>query len=164
MTQQMHSRIFRTAAVLLCSGGLMVSAAMAQQDAPPPPPDGQMQGPPPGGHEGRFGPERRLEMMKKHLNLSDDQTAQAKSILDGQRVKMEAVRSNTSLSEQDRRSQMKVIHEDEDVKIHAILTPDQKTKYDEMEAKQREHMQERRGASAGAAPADAPAPPASPQQ
>jgi protein CpxP len=164
MTKQMHSRIFRTAAVLLCSGGLMVSAAMAQQDAPPPPPDGQMQGPPPGGHEGRIGPERRLEMMRKHLNLSDDQTAQAKSILDGQRAKMEALRSNTTLSEQDRRSQMKLIHEDEDVKIHAILTPDQKTKFDEMEAKQKEHMQGRRGGPDGPPPADAPPPPASPQQ
>jgi protein CpxP len=161
MNRQMHSRIFRTAAVLLCSSGLIVSAAMAQQDAPPPPPDGQMQGPPPGGHEGRMGPERRLEMLKKQLNLSDDQSAQAKSIFEGQRAKMEAVRSNTSLSDQDRRSQMRVIREDGDVKLHAILTPDQKTKLDEMEAREKEHM--RRGGPDGPPPADAP-PPANPQQ
>ena len=157
MNMQMHSRIFRTAAVLLCSGGLMVSAAMAQQDAPPPPPDGQTQGPPPGGHDGRFGPGHRLDMLAKQLNLSDDQKAQAKTIFQGERAKVEALHSNTSLSEQDRRAQMRVIHEDEDVKIHAILTPDQKTKYDEMQA----HM--RHGGPGGPPPADAP-PAASPQQ
>jgi periplasmic protein CpxP/Spy len=154
MTKQMHSRIFRTAAMLLCSGGLMASAAMAQQDAPPPP-DGQTQGPPPGGHDGRFGPERRLDMLTKHLNLSDDQKAQAKTILDAQRAKVEAVRSNTSLSEQDRRAQFRAIHQDEDVKFKAILTSDQKAKYDEMEARERDHM--RPGGPGGP-------PPANPQQ
>ncbi len=150
--------MFRAAAVLLCTGGLMVGAAMAQQDAPPPP-DGAMQGPPPGG-PGRGGPERRVEMLKRHLNLSDDQTAQIKSIFEGQRAKMEALHSNTSLSEQDRRAQMKAIHEDGEVKIHAVLTPDQKTKYDAMEAHQ---WDRRRGGPDGPPPADAP-PPASPQQ
>ncbi len=157
--------MYRTAAVLLCAGGLMVSAAMAQQDTPPPP-DGAMQGPPPGGH-GRGGPEHRLEMMKHHLNLTDDQTAQLKTVLEGERAKMEALRSNTSLTPQDRRAQMMAIHQDGDSKIHAFLTPDQKTKFDEMEARQREHMQEgRRGGPDGPPPpADAPAPPApAPQQ
>jgi Spy/CpxP family protein refolding chaperone len=162
MKMSMENKMFRAAAVLLCSGGLMVSAAMAQQDAPPPPPDGQMQGPPPGGHE-RGGPERRLEMMKKHLNLTDDQTAQLKAVLESERGKMEALRSNTSLAPQDRRAQMMAIHEDGTAKIHAFLNPDQKTKFDEMEARQRERMQEhRRGGPDGPPPADAPAP--APQQ
>lgn len=158
--------MYRTAAVLLCAGGLMVSAAMAQQDAPPPPPDGQMQGPPPGG-PGRGGPEHRLDMLQKRLGLTDDQKAQIKSIYEGQRAKREALEANTSLSERDRRMQMRAIHEDGEVKVHAILTPDQKTKYDAMEARQRERMGEgRRGGPDGPPPpADAPAPPApAPQQ
>ena len=164
MKKQMDLKMFRAAAVLLCAGGLMVSAAMAQQqDAAPPPPDGQMQGPPPGGHERRgMNPEHRMAMLQKRLGLSDDQTAQMKSIYEGQRAKAEAVRSNTALAPQDRRAQMTAIHEDGEAKIHAILTPDQKTKYDEMEARMRERGQERRrGGPDGAPPApDAPAPPA----
>jgi Spy/CpxP family protein refolding chaperone len=160
MNKQMDSKILRAAAVLLCAGGLMASSAMAQQpqDAPPPPPDGQMQGPPPGGHEGR-NPERRLEMLQKHLNLSDDQAAQVKSVWEGERAKAEALRANTSLAPQDRRAQIMAVHEDGEAKIHAILTPDQKTKYDELEARMREH---RHGRPEGPPPADGSAPPPAP--
>ncbi len=162
MTKQMDRKMFRAAAVLLCAGGLMLSSAVAQQqDAPPPPQDGQMQGPPPGGHEGRGGPERRLEMLQKHLNLTDDQTAQMKTILEGEKAKAEAIRANTSLEPRDRRAQMMAVHEDSEAKIHAILTPDQKTKFDEMEARMREH---RRGRPEGPPPADGAVPPPAPQQ
>jgi periplasmic protein CpxP/Spy len=160
MKNIMEKRVFRAAAVLLCTGGLMVGAAMAQQDAPPPP-DGAMQGPPAGG-PGRGGPERRLDMLQKHLGLSGDQTAQVKTILDGERSKTEALRSNTSLTEQDRRAQFMAIHKDEDAKINAVLTADQKTKFDAMES---HGWDRRRGGPGGPPPADAPQPPAaSPQQ
>jgi periplasmic protein CpxP/Spy len=155
--------MFRAAAVLLCAGGLMVSAAVAQQDAPPPPPDGQMQGPPPGGRDFRGGPEHRLTILQKRLNLTTDQTAQLKSILDGQMAKTEALRSNKELAPQDRRTQMMAIHEDSDTKIHAILTPEQKTKYDEIEARQHDWEQgHRRGGPEGAPPSDGAAPPTPP--
>jgi len=160
MKNLMKDRMFRAAAVLLCAGGLMTGAAMAQQDAPPPP-DGAMQGPPPGG-PGRGGPEHRLDMLQKRLGLTDDQKAQVKSIFEGQRAKMEAVHSNASLSEQDRRAQMRAIHEDGEVKIHSVLTPDQKTKYDAMQAHEWDH---RRSGPGGPPPADAPQQPApSPQR
>ena len=137
MNKQMDSTMFRAAAVLLCAGGLMVSSAMAQQpqDGPPPPPDGQMQGPPPGGHEGRGGRDRHLEMMQKNLNLTDDQTAQIKSIYKAQWTKAEAVRSNSSLAPQDRHAQMMAIHEDAEAKVQAVLAPEQKAKFDAMEAR-----------------------------
>jgi Spy/CpxP family protein refolding chaperone len=158
MNKQMDSKMFRAAAILLCAGGLMVSAAMAQQPQDAPPPDGAMQGPPPGGGW-HGGPEHRVEMLQKHLNLTSDQTAQLKSILDGERAKAEAVRSNTALAPQDRRAQMMAIHEDGEAKVHAILTPEQKTKYDEMEARMRDRHR-------GGPPSDgsAPPPPPAPQQ
>lgn len=164
--RSMDRNMFRAAAVLLCAGGLMMSTAVAQQqDAPPPSPDGTMQGPPQGGHERGGNPERRLEMLQKHLNLTDDQTAQMKAIFEGQRAKMEAVHSNTALAPQDRHAQMMAIREDGEAKIHAILTPEQKTKFDVMQARMREREQEhRRGGAQGAPPQDgsapAPAPPA----
>jgi Spy/CpxP family protein refolding chaperone len=160
MKSSMETRMLRAAAVLLCGAGLAMSSAMAQQSAPPPPPDGQMQGPPPGGQWGR-GPnaERRVEMLQKRLNLSADQTAQVKAIFEGERGKMEALRANTSLAPQDRRSQMMAIHQDGEAKIQAVLTPDQKTKYEEMQAKERERMQERRQGGGGDGSAPPPPPP-----
>jgi protein CpxP len=168
--QQMHQGIFRAAAVVLCAGGLMVSSAMAQQqDGPPPPQDGQQQGPPamgPGGRGGRgMNPERRMEMLQKHLGLSNDQATQVRAIFDAERGRMEAVRANTSLAPQDRRAQMMDIHQDSDAKVHAILTADQRTKYDEMQARQRERMQEHRGGGSEGQPAGSePPPPPAPQR
>jgi len=121
-----------------------------------------MQGPPPGGHGGPGGrggmnPERRLEMMQKQLSLTADQTAQIKGIFDEGKGKMEELHANTALSEDDKRSKMMEMHKQENEKIKAVLTPDQKTKYEAMEAKQRERMQEHRQGG------DGPPPPPPPQ-
>lgn len=150
-------------AVLVC--GLSVAAAgaaVAQDQAPPPPPQGQM-GPPPGGGgpRGMMDPGRRAEMLKEHLSLSDDQTSQVKSIFEDSRTKMEALRSNSSLSQDDRRSQMMSIHQAEHDKIEALLTPDQKTKYEAMEAQMRGRM--RGGPPAGDMAPPPPPPPPPPQ-
>jgi protein CpxP len=162
-----HSRIKnlvgRSTAVLLCSAGLVLAAAHAQDTttAPPPPPSGQ-QGPPPGGGRGgMMNPERRVEMLQKQLKLSDDQTAQVRTIFTDERSKTEALRANTSLSRQDMRAQMMAINQDRETKMHALLTPDQATKYDEMQAKERERMQERReNGGGGGNPPPPPPPPA----
>jgi Spy/CpxP family protein refolding chaperone len=150
-------KMFRAAAVLLCGAGLVVSAAAAQQDVPPPPPDGQQQGPPPGGHQG-WDPERRVEMLQQRLDLTADQTAQIRVIFADSRAKMEALRANESLSPQDRHAQAEALHQDQEAKVRGVLTPDQKLKYDEMQARQRER---RRGGQGGAVP---PPPPPVPQQ
>lgn len=109
----------------------------AQSDVPPPPPDG---GPGRGG-PGRGNPERRLAMLQQHLNLTPDQTTQVKALLETERGKMEALRSGGASAGGDRRTQMMAIHQDTTTKMHAILTPEQATKYDAMEARMREHRQ-----------------------
>jgi Spy/CpxP family protein refolding chaperone len=83
-----------------------------------------------------------MEEMVKQLNLTPDQTTQFKAIMLDQRTKMEALRSDTSDSKRDRRKQMMSIHEEEVAKIHAILTPEQKTKYDAMQAQMRDQMRD----------------------
>ena len=151
-------------AVLAC--GLSVAAAgvaFAQDQAPPPPPQGQMGPPPGGGPRGGMDPGRRAERMKHDLSLTDDQTSQVKTILEDSRSKMEAVRSNSSLAQDDRRSQMMSIRKAENEKIEALLTPDQKTKYAAMEQQMRDRMRNGppEGAPGGAPP---PAPPSGPPQ
>ncbi len=114
-------------------------------DAPPPPPDG--------GGPRRGGPERRLEMLQQQLNLTSDQMTQAHAIFAAERTRMEALRSNSALAPEDRRTQMMAIHQDGDAKLRAILTPDQVTKYDAMQARMREHRRD------GDAPPPPPPPP-----
>lgn len=104
-------------------------------------------------------PGKRADMLKQNLGLSDDQTSQVKSIFQDSQTKMEGVRSNSSLSQDDRRSQMMSIRKAESDKVQALLTPDQKTKYAAMQAQMRDRM---RGGSPGGAPAGDAAPPPPP--
>jgi len=148
-------------AVLVCGLGVAaVGAAFAQDQTPPPPPQGQM-GAPPGGGRGRMmDPGNRADMLKKNLNLTDDQTSQVKSIFEDSRTKMEAVRSNSSLSQDDRRSQMMTIRKTENDKVNAVLTPDQKTKYAAMQEQMRDRM---RGGPPNGGASEPPPPPPPPQ-
>ena len=158
------SRMFRTAVVVLCSAGLGLGAAVAQQEtAPPPPPDQQQQGPPPNGQmQGarHMDPERRVEQMQRRLDLNDSQTAQVRHIFADSHAQMETIRSNASLAPEDRRAQMMSLHQGEQAKIRAVLTPDQQAKFDAMQAK----MRERRAEEGGQGAPVPPPPPGSPQQ
>ncbi len=127
------------ALIAICSGALCALPVMAQdQDAAP------------ARHGGRMGGEGRG---LKQLNLSSDQESQVKAINEDSRKQMEALRSDTSLSQADRRSKMMEIHKTSQDKIGGVLTDEQKTKYDAMQAQMREKMKERRGGGTdGAAP------------
>jgi Spy/CpxP family protein refolding chaperone len=122
-----------------------------------------MQGPPTGGRGGMMDPGRRADMLKQNLNLTDDQTSQVKTIFEDSRTKMEALRSNSSLSQDDRRSQMMSFRKAENDKIDALLTPDQKTKYAALQQQMRDRM---RGGGPGGGPGGpppSPPPPPAPQ-
>ena len=56
---------------------------------------------------------------------------------------MMTVRNDTSLSQDDKRAKMMDIRKISSDKIRAILTDDQKTKYDALQAEMRERMKER---------------------
>jgi len=134
-------KMFRSA-VLVCGLGVAAAGiAVAQDQAPPPPPPGQAGPPPGGGPRGRMmDPGARADMLKQNLGLSDDQTSQVKTIFQDSQTKMEALRSNSSLSQDDRRSQMMDIRKAENDKINALLTADQKTKYAALQEQMRGRM------------------------
>jgi protein CpxP len=93
---------------------------------------------------------RQLEMMTKQLNLTTDQQTQIKAIQDDSRKQMMALRDDSSLSQGDRQSKMMDIRKASQDKIRGVLTDEQKPKFDEMQAKMRERMQERQ--QGGASP------------
>ena len=133
----------RMAMIALCSGALCALPMMAQQDTAPAAPQ---QG------EGMHGPRRgdMTAMLTKQLNLTADQQTQVKAIDDDTRSQMMAIRNDTSMSKADKRSKMMDLHKSSNDKIRAVLTDDQKTKFDAMQAKMQERMKEHKQAGEAA--------------
>jgi periplasmic protein CpxP/Spy len=131
--------VLRASLLALCMTALSAAPVMAQDPATPP--AQQDQGGPGGGMRGG----RQVEMLTKNLNLTPDQVTQVKAIDDDQMKQMTAVRNDSSLQQADRRQKMMDIRKAGQDKIRAILTDEQKTKYDDMLAK----MQARRGQGGG---------------
>jgi Spy/CpxP family protein refolding chaperone len=95
-------------------------------------------------------------MLTKKLDLTPDQVTQVKAINADSMTQARAVRSDTSLSQADMRAKMMDIRKASEDKIRAILTDDQKTKYDAMQAEMKAKMQERRQQGGGDTPPPAP--------
>jgi Spy/CpxP family protein refolding chaperone len=145
----------------LLAAGMSVAAASAQDNSMQQQ-GGTMQGPPPqgsmqGGH-GRWGnPDEMLAHMTKRYNLTADQQTQLKPILTDQQQQMMQMRSDTTMSKQDKMAKMKSMHDESTQKIEAILTPDQKAKFESdqaaMAAKRAERMQNGGGSDSAPPPA-----------
>ncbi len=130
----------RSAALFFAFGLPLAMPVCAQTDTPPSSPaQNDVPPSPPGGGPHRGGFEHRVEMLQRALSLTPDQTTQVKAILGAERSKMEALRSNTSLAGEDRHNQMMAVHQDTTTRMHTVLTADQATKYDSLEARMREH-------------------------
>jgi len=119
---------------LMLSGSLVVAAApgFSQDNSA----SGQQAAPQGEGHpHGRFDPAKRTEMLTKQLNLTADQQPKVLDILKSQQSQMESLRSDTSLSQEDRRSKMMDIHKTSSDQIRGLLDSNQQKKWDEMQSK-----------------------------
>jgi len=141
----------RAALLAICTAMLCVAPMMAQDSSATPPATQDNMG----GHGGRgqMGGERQLSTLTKKLNLTPDQVTQVKAIDDDAMQQAKAVRDDTSTAKADRRAKMMDIRKAAQDKIRAVLTDDQKTKYDAMQAEMQAKMKERRqGDATSAAP------------
>ena len=86
--------------------------------------------------------EQHLQMLSEKLNLTDDQKAKLKPILQDQMQQMKAVREDSSLSEDQKRAKMKSIHESLHDQINAVLTPEQQAKFKQMQHDEMEKHKE----------------------
>jgi periplasmic protein CpxP/Spy len=116
--------------------GIVMSAGMvmAQDQAPAPSQGGQtMQG----RHGRQMDPDKAAARLGRKLNLSTDQVAQIKPILADQQQQMQAVRGDTSLSQDDRRAKAKGIMQDSRTKMEAVMSDPQKQQFEQMLQEQR---------------------------
>jgi Spy/CpxP family protein refolding chaperone len=98
-------------------------------------------------------PAQRTAELTKHLHLTPDQQAKVKSTLERARSEMESLRGG-SMSRPDRHAKMMEIRSNTNAQIRAVLDPEQQKKFDRMQARQEERMENRRGGppQEGAAP------------
>ena len=134
----------RAAIMAVCAAALTAAPAMAQGGGG----GGGM-----GGGRG-MNTQQQLDRMTEALTLTADQQTAIKAILDQSMKDNMALRQDTSLSDDDRMAKMRSIREAQTAKIKAVLTDDQKTKYDAMMAAQRQ-----RGPGGGGGAPPPPPPP-----
>lgn len=95
---------------------------------------------------GKRGPsvEEQMTRMTEELKLTDDQKPKVKAALEDRSKQMQEIRGDTSLSREDRRSKMTSIREATDKKIKDILKPDQREKYEKMQAEMKQKASEKK--------------------
>ncbi|MGA9529162.1 MAG: hypothetical protein WBS24_13700 [Terriglobales bacterium] len=85
--------------------------------------------------------DEQLDNLSQKLNLTDGQKPQVKTILQDQRDQMKKFMDGSSGPSEENRSKMRELHEAAAAKIRAILTDEQKTKFDKMQEQHRKHME-----------------------
>jgi periplasmic protein CpxP/Spy len=128
--------------VLVAAGAISIAAPFAAaQDAPPADQQSQPSQAHGGWHHGPQDPAERTKELAKHLNLTADQQTKVQDILQSQHSQMESLRQDTSLSQDDRRAKMMEIRKNTDSQIRALLDSNQQKKWDEMQAKREQRME-----------------------
>ncbi|HLV87758.1 MAG TPA: hypothetical protein VKV39_12315 [Candidatus Sulfotelmatobacter sp.] len=137
------------ALTLACFFAALSTAAFSQDAA-------DQQAPPAGegmhhGH-GRMDPARRAAMLNKQLNLTSDQQPKVLNILKDEQSQMEKLHSDSSVSQEDRRSRMMTIHKTSNDQIRALLDSDQQKKFDEIQSRREQWMGHHDGPPSDSAP------------
>jgi protein CpxP len=119
-----------------------------------------------GGHHGgqMMDPDQRLAKRTKRYKLTADQQSQIKPILQDEQQQMQSMRSDTTSSREDKHAKMQRMHQASTEKIEAVLTDEQKQKFEaDLEKMQERRAKQMKGGQAGPPPGEAGQPPAQPQ-
>lgn len=102
-----------------------------------------------GDQRGPMSVDERLKRMTKDLNLTTDQQAKIKPILEEEQKKAQALRDDSGTDRQAIRQKMMQLWQDTSDQIRALLDDKQKEKFDKMEQQRQDRMRERRGGGPG---------------
>lgn len=98
----------------------------------------------------RAGHRRGMQMLAKKLNLTDDQKQQFQKIRQETMQQAKTIRSDNSLSDEQKRDQLRQLHKQAHQNMFAVLSPEQKEQLKQLREERRKQMQEKNGAPAGA--------------
>jgi periplasmic protein CpxP/Spy len=133
---------------LILSAGLAIAQAPSQNQTDPAQ-QGAQASPlttesAPAMQQGRHAPNpnRAAHHLGKQLGLSNDQVKQLEPIFADRQQQVASVRSDTSLSPQDRRAKLRSIQQDSRNKIEALLTDSQKQQFEQMLQNRRAQRQQ----------------------
>lgn len=129
--------------ITLLAACLFAMAALAQQK-PPAQESGEHKH---GGHMGSgMGPgmmgsvDDHVKELTTKLNLTADQQAKVKTILEEHHQQMETMMKDESMSKDDKHARMMTMHDSVHAKVRAVLTDEQKPKFDAMVKDMEDHM------------------------
>ncbi len=105
-------------------------------------------------------PDRVMQMMTAKLGLTADQQAKIAPVIADRQQQVRALMADTSSRPFQKQRKVKEIREASDKKINAVLTPDQRKQYAEMEEQMKEEVKERREEKKDAAKTPTAPPPA----
>ena len=118
----------------LVAGNLLAwNLTLRAADTNTPPAGAPPAGAPPAGQRPpmmRGGP--NVDQLAKMLDLTDDQKAKVKPILEARDKKIADLRGDTALSQEDRRTKMQSIREETTAQMKTVLTPEQFDKWEKM--------------------------------
>jgi periplasmic protein CpxP/Spy len=86
--------------------------------------------------------ESKLQQMSQELNLTDEQKTKLKPILQDEGEQLRALKSDTSVATQEKFQKAKEIRASHKQQIDAILTPDQKQKWQQMKQQAIDQMKQ----------------------
>jgi Spy/CpxP family protein refolding chaperone len=116
------------------------TALFAQTRAPAPPAAATE----PAGSARTLTADQIVRFYDAKLGLTDDQKAQLKPIVAERQRKAQELRGDTSMRPRERLKKAQAISEAADKQIAAVLTPEQRKKYAEVEKELKEQTKERR--------------------
>jgi Spy/CpxP family protein refolding chaperone len=147
MSKVAHRILLIAAAVAL----VLPMAAFAQQSQ-----DDQsqtQQQPEQGRHRVRTGHRgarmRGMQILAKKLNLTDDQKQQFRKIHQDTMQQAKTIRSDSSLSDEQKRDKLQQLHKQAHQQMFAVLTPEQKDHLKQLREERRKEMQEKKDQSSG---------------
>jgi protein CpxP len=93
-----------------------------------------------GYRHGPMSPDQELEHMTKALDLTSDQQTQIKPILQDRHDQMMQLHQDQSMARPDKMAKMQALDQSSNSKLEAVLTDQQKTKYEAMIQRREQHM------------------------
>lgn len=139
---------------LMLAGAVCTAAplAVAQDSGSNPPQSAPAGAAPEHGRGGHFDPAHRTERLTKELKLTSGQQPKVLDILKTEQSKMQDLRSDSSLSQDDRHSKMMEIRKASDDQIRALLDDKQQKKFDAMQSERKQWQGHHQDGQDGSAP------------